>query len=238
MAVAMTFAFAAFISEVTPPGSDKMANAEAIIVAVTRSPFAPIGAGLLGILAMGNEFRHGTIITTLLVTPSRTRVLLSKVLSISVASVATAALTLVLGTIVCLNVLNTSATVLDSGPIVRTFAGFVILVTGWGLLGLGIVTLIRSQAAAILTLIGFATVVEPLVKSVLTMTDVQALSQVAGFLPFTAANSMIATSGGALSAAISEAAPSLEPWAGACVFAAFIALILLLAVHRFRRISI
>ena len=231
----MTLAFAAFINEVVPPGSDKLANSEAIIVAVTRPPFVPMVAGILGILCMGNEFRHRTIITTLLVAPSRNRVLASKALAMSLSSAVTAVFSLLLGTIVCLNVIKTSATGLDTWTVWGAFAGFVVLVMGWGLMGLGIATLVRSQAGAIVTLIGFATVLEPLVKSILTMSNVQILSQVAGFLPFTAASSMIATSGGALSSSIGEASPSLGPWAGGCVFAAFIALILLFATHSFRR---
>lgn len=235
MVVLITFAFASFINEVSPPGSDKPANAEAIIVAVTRAPFAPMGAGLIGILSMGNEFRHRTVITTLLVTPNRTLVLASKAVSVSVVSIIIAVLALTLGTITCMGVIGTAHTGLELGLTGRAFAGFVVLVAGWGLLGLGTATLIRSQAGAILILIGFATVVEPLLNSILTMSNVQVLDQAAGFLPFTAASSMIATSAGALSATVGEASASLEPWAGGLVYSVFVALVLLLAGRSFSR---
>jgi ABC-2 type transport system permease protein len=234
----MALAFAAFINDVTPPGPDPAANAEAIVVAVTRSPFTPMAAGLLGIFAMGHEFRYRTIVTTLLVVPHRTQVLVAKALTVTGVSAAMAVLSLGCGLLVCLLMIDTSAAGIHSWSVARGFLGFVGLVVGWGVVGLGITALIRSQMAAIVVLIGYATVVEPLLKSILTMSKVEMLLQLSNYLPFTAASAMIASDGGTLSSSIGETVPPLAPGAGACVFASFVLLLLLIAIRRFGRQSL
>lgn len=238
LAVVMALAFSAFINDVTPPGGSAIANGEAIVVSITRSPFTPMAAGLLGIFAVGHEFRYQTIITTLLVVPIRTRVLVAKALTLMAVSVGMAVLTLGVGLLTCVLTISTASAGLQLWSVWRALLGFIALVVGWGLIGLAITSLVRSQTAAIVVLIGFATVVEPLFKSILTMSNVEVLTQIAKYLPFTAASAMVATGGGPLSASIGETSSALDPWAGAAVFAAFTSLVLFMAIRNFKNRSL
>lgn len=48
-----------------------IAPAELASFAVARGSIAPLCAGVLAVLAVGSEYRHRTLLTTLLVTPRR-----------------------------------------------------------------------------------------------------------------------------------------------------------------------
>src|SRR4051794_35837626 len=52
-------------------GSTTVDPREAVTFVISRPSFAPVVAGLLGVVAIGSDYRYGTMRTTLLVTPRR-----------------------------------------------------------------------------------------------------------------------------------------------------------------------
>jgi ABC-2 type transport system permease protein len=112
---------------------------------------------VLGILVVSGEYRHQTVTPTFLATPRRQRVVLAKwgaasaysllygVLAILAASVVDAAILLARG-----QELNLGAEGLPRA-LVFALLGFVL----WGLIGIGVGTLVGNQVVAILVGIGF-----------------------------------------------------------------------------------
>jgi ABC-2 type transport system permease protein len=105
---------------------------------------------VLGVRAVTDEFRHGTIVSTLVVTPSRGRVVAAKAVTVAVAGA--------LVTLTAWGAMVASATVLASteGTSLRlgeeawrSLGGTALAGAAWGLIGLGLGAIVRSQVAAI-----------------------------------------------------------------------------------------
>jgi ABC-type transport system involved in multi-copper enzyme maturation permease subunit len=123
---------------------------------------------VLGATAVASEHRHGTIVGAFLVTPSRSRVILAKVITYTLAGV-------VFGIVVELAVLAevsvwlaaTGATIPFSSSVTSALvAGPVITGLAAGT-GVGISAAVPNQLGAVLLVIGWAMVVEQLVSGLL-----------------------------------------------------------------------
>lgn len=104
---------------------------------------------VLGIRVMSDEFRHGTIVPTFLLTPDRRHVLIAKAITAAVtgaafALIAWVAMTTAAGAIA---VSDGTTLQLDAGAW-RSLIGMTAAGAAWGLIGLGLGTLIRSQIVA------------------------------------------------------------------------------------------
>jgi ABC-2 type transport system permease protein len=122
---------------------------------------------VFGCLALTTEFRHHTIVTTLLSDPQRSRVVAAKAVgAIAAGTVLALAAVLValLGTWMVLQVTGTTF-VADAGLLGRGVAGTVAAAALGSLLGMGIGGIVRNQALAVGATLLLLLAVEPLVGS-------------------------------------------------------------------------
>lgn len=110
-----------------------------------------LAALLLGILAVAGEYRHGTIVPTLLSSPRRGRFVAAKLGSQAglgvVLALAVSAVGLVAGT-AYLATRDVSVDVL-SGDVLLTVAAVVLVVTLYGVIGAALGALVKNQTAAV-----------------------------------------------------------------------------------------
>jgi len=106
---------------------------------------------LLGVRAFTDEFRHGSIMPTLLADPDRRRVLLAKVVAVAVWSVAFTAAAFALGLGIGLPRLASvhADVVIVAGPLAARFAKAALTAVLLATLGVGLGLAIRHQVAAI-----------------------------------------------------------------------------------------
>src|SRR5919106_6499505 len=121
---------------------------------------------VLGAVFGAGEYRHGTIASTLLVTPDRLRVMAAQALGCGIAG---AAVGLAAGAVTAaialpwLTVLD--ATALSVGELLGLFAGGVLYTALATALGAGVGALLRNQAAAIVLLLVILFVIDPVVTA-------------------------------------------------------------------------
>ena len=121
---------------------------------------------VIGILCITNEFRHGTITPTLLVSPVRPRLVLAKV-------VASLLVGLVLGLAACAIIAGVVA--LDGGDsdeALKLIAGGAILAGVYAVLGVGVGAIIRNQVGAIIGALVYILLLEGLIGLVPGIDDV------------------------------------------------------------------
>lgn len=118
-------------------------------------PNAAILGMILGVLAMGNEHRHGTIIPTVLAVPTRWPVLASKAIVVALAGVAltvlTAAAALGAGAVV-INVQG-GELLLGGEEIARIGALQALLTAGVTVIAAGVAAALRHQAVALMVVL-------------------------------------------------------------------------------------
>ncbi|MDR3068018.1 MAG: ABC transporter permease [Cellulomonas sp.] len=141
---------------------------------------------IVGAMSVAGEYRHQTLTPTLLADPVRWRVLAAKFVS-AVPLGALYAVAVIVG---CLAfgaaplALLGDATALGSGQTWEMFARMVLAMVLWGLVGVGLGTLITNQMAAIVTLLGITMFLEPTLRAIpmLIGRDVPALAYLPGAL--------------------------------------------------------
>ena len=189
------------------------------------NPPGPVLALVLGIAAMGSEYRHQTLASTYLATPRRTQVLLGKAASLllfgllyGVASVRTGVLVAVPFVLV-----NDGSFFFDRADTWRSLvlgAGSLAL---WTMIGMGIGILIRNMLVAMLVGISFAYLVEPVVALVFFM---RGWDLPLNLMPTGATNAML----GITSPVLFASDNPFVWWQGALVLAAWCLLPALVAV--------
>jgi ABC-2 type transport system permease protein len=138
---------AALLDEGTPQLSDLMMIAF----------FPQLIAMVLGILAITSEFRHGTITPSLLGSPWRAKLMVSKVM-------ATLIVTLVLGLVVAL--LLTAITAIAGGDTDRAGAlilGCTLVTMLYGVIGVGVGAVFRNQVGALIGSLVYLLLLEGLI---------------------------------------------------------------------------
>jgi ABC-2 type transport system permease protein len=105
---------------------------------------------VLGIRAVTDEFRHGTITPSLLVAPRRRRFVGAKVIALASAGLLIAAVAGAVLIVTALSVAAINGTALNLGagdwPL---FAGMLLSGAFWPVIGVGVGLIVRSQVAAI-----------------------------------------------------------------------------------------
>lgn len=181
----------------------------------TDTGFALLLAAVLGVTVSSGEFRHQTATATYLAFPLRGRVLLAKTCAAVVAGTVFG----IVGGLVTTAVGLVSATArgapvaLSAGTLTGHIAG---AAAGAGLLaaaGAGLGSLVRNQLAAVMGMLVWAVILEPVVGGFFT--------SVRPYLPYTAATTL----GGAKLTAAFFGAGQLAPGPGALPFAAAAALL-------------
>jgi len=184
-------------------------------VPLTEQEFLIVGGSapwlfilVLGARAFTDEFRHGTIVPTLLANPDRRRVLVAKVVTMATWSVvfSAAAYALALGIGLPLLAAEHADVAIDAGPLTSAFLRTTLATVLLGTLGVGIGLAIRHQAAAIIAPLLWIIAVENLLS--------QRLPRLAKYLLIGTANALGGVPGEG----------QLSPLAGGLTLAAWAAL--------------
>ena len=175
----------------TPPLSDP---AQVRTVYGVAFGIGSLFALILGVIAICGEFRHQTITPTFLATPRRTRVVVAKLAGIVLAAGISGILMILAGLVTGAIVISAKgfSTRLGSGDVEQALLLMVLGLVVWSVLGLGVGTLLKNQIAAILVVVGFTFIAEPLLLAGLNAIGWES---VARFLPGQASMAMVRTTG-------------------------------------------
>lgn len=146
---------------------------------------APLFALVLGIRSFVDEFRHGSIVPTLLVTPDRRRVLAGKLVATTAAGVALAAAAFVVAIAVGVPTLTGRGVSISwSTGVMAAMGGRLLGATAlWTAIGVGVGLAVRHQVAAIAGALIWVTVGEALIA--------QFATEIGRYLPVSALASVV-----------------------------------------------
>jgi ABC-2 type transport system permease protein len=130
-------------------------------------------AALIGILAITTEFRHGTITPTLLVTPVRGRMLTAKLEASVIAGLLLGLLTtlLIAGIVGLFGSLRDLETEATGSLVVKEIIGGTLATGLFAAFGLGLGAIVRNQVGAIIGLLVYMLLIEPLSTAIPTVGD-------------------------------------------------------------------
>ncbi|MGH3921376.1 MAG: hypothetical protein ACRDTT_00585 [Pseudonocardiaceae bacterium] len=166
---------------------------------------------LLGIVATAGEYRHGTILPTLLVTPDRPRVTLTQIIASAVAGALIGATSVAAAMAVGIPLLAARdvAFALSAWQLVGLVLGGVCFTTLSGALGAALGALMRSQVGAVALAMMILFVIEP---------GITELKLIDGYQRYSLIGVRVAMSGGAAESA-GEATGGLPPfWLAALIW--------------------
>lgn len=213
----LALAFGSFIRDMSAEEGQPVPPCELLIIMLTKSPLTPVIAGTLGVQAMGHEYRHGTIRTILTLTPRRSVVFGAKVASTVAFSLLLALANLAVAWTVALVMRNgDSLTGVSFTVLLRVHIGQIVLIAGWGLAGVALGSLIRSQTVGLLTMLAIPFMVEPMLRAVFSNSGQPLLEHAAKFLPFTAGSAL--TSVADASTTLMDSSAQLHPLAAGVAF--------------------
>ena len=166
--------------------------------------------GVLGVLSIGQEIRHGTIRVTFTADPRRLRVMAAK----AIVVVVTGLLAGIVATVFSYAIGNAILTsrgldvTVPGTTQARALAGAVLLFALYGLVGLGLGAVIRATPGAITLLIVWPVVVESIVNGL--------LPKIGRWLPFTAGGRLASSD-----TSVRTTSDALSPRAGGLLFLIF-----------------
>lgn len=219
-------------------GSQKL-DPEGVVTLITGgSGISPLSitavlAGVVGVFALGHEYRHDLIRTTLTAMPRRGVLLAAKAMVVGLwaAFVALLAGACAFGVGRVVIGERWSPTLLDDGDgTIRALGGFVALVVLTALLGIALAGMFRNVPAALVVLLTLPLLLEPVLDQVLQLDSMADYSDAGRFMPFTAAQRMISVGGDGSGHAFTP----LGPLAGGLTFLAFVAVLGALAAALFK----
>lgn len=128
---------------------------------------AALFATLIGVMAITSEFRHGTIRSTFVVTPHRRRVIAAKVLSSLLMGLLFGAFAIGLSFAVGYAVLAARGAhlALDENHVLLLVLGTIAMTALWAALGVGLGALMKNQVFAVIALLVWTGVVNPILDS-------------------------------------------------------------------------
>lgn len=128
---------------------------------------AALFATLIGVMAITSEFRHGTIRPTFVVTPRRGRVIAARVVTSLLMGLLFGALAIGLSVGIGYAVLRARGAhlALDTNHLLLLVLGTIAMTALWAALGVGFGAVIKNQVFAVIALIVWATVVNPILDS-------------------------------------------------------------------------
>jgi ABC-2 type transport system permease protein len=185
-------------------GDEFLSDPETFVSLLTGSSgvgplsFPALFAGLIGVAALGTEYRHGLMQTTLTAVPNRAVLLTAKLLVVATFGALTAALSMGAAFAVGRAEIGPAvdASLVTAGDTERALGGFLALVVMTALLGVALGALLRSATAAAVVLIAMPALVEPVAIWALTGPNSSTAHEVASHLPFTAGAQMVNLPGG------------------------------------------
>lgn len=200
--------------------------------------FAYMLALVIGVLSMGQEFRHKTVSGTFLAGPRRHRVVIAKVVAL-VAIITVNAAAFFAGSLVGGGILLTTgdaAIFPQPADLLQTFALMLLILIVWCLIGLGLGVLLTNQVAALFIGIAFTLIVEPLVAFGLTFLD--GGDAIAKFFPSQAATATLSLFSGidpALAEMMGASGEQLTWWGGALTLLGYALVMTLIGLVLTRR---
>ncbi len=146
---------------------------------------AGIFSGLAGVLLVTSEYRYGTIRPTFLFTPRRPRVLAAKLAAGALAGLLFGTLGEGVGFAIGYAILSGRgiALSLGGGDIAQLLLGTLASAAVWGVMGVGLGTIIRNQVGAVITLLAWGLFIDNLLFSL--------VPSVGRFTPERAADALI-----------------------------------------------
>lgn len=193
--------------------------------------FIPIFVAIMGVFATGHEYRHGTIQPTLTALPQRSRLLIAKIIMVTLVAIVVVALSLLINLVIGLIFWGELPEMQE--PLGEALLGYFVMVILYGILGLALALLFRGVPSALVVLLVFPLVVESLVGGLSMVPALDWLQPALKFLPFSAGARLIA-----LQPYDPAGGPDfdfLSRWASGGVFAAFVAIILVAAWALFKK---
>jgi hypothetical protein len=129
------------------------------------SSFAGVFSALAGVLLVTSEYRYGTIRPTFLFNPARSHVLTAKVVVGALAGLGFGILGEAVGSAIGYAVLDARGITigLTSSDVLLLALGGLVGVALWGAIGVGVGAIIHNQIGAVVTLLAWGLVVDPLV---------------------------------------------------------------------------
>jgi ABC-2 type transport system permease protein len=139
---------------------------------VSNSGVAGLLMIVLGVVGSAGEYRHGTITSTFLVIPSRSRVMIVKALAYAAVALLVAIVASALTLAITVPWLSGEGDSLSSfGLGAGEVAGIVVGCSAYAaiaaMLGVGVGALMRSQVAAVVTVLGFLLVLDPVLAALI-----------------------------------------------------------------------
>lgn len=192
-------------------GADGLDEIEREIGVGDAAEVSSILAVMLGILLVTNEFRHGTITPTFLITPVREKVVAAKHVVGGIAGLVAGVAAAVVAFAIAVPWLAARDEPLDGGEVVLAALRLVGSFGLHALLGVAIGTLLRGQIAAIIATFAWFFVVEPLLWGLGELVDVDLMP----YLPGSALDAIVSADDGEL----------LAPGWGALLSVGYIALL-------------
>ena len=139
---------------------------------------------LLGVLAFTQEFRYGTVTSTYLGEPRRTRVLVAKGLSLVLASVVITIVTLAVSVTLGIALIRSQdGNVTVTAQFWQTVAAGFVVMAAYGVIGVAVGALIPNQIAAVVGVLIWMLAIEQMV--------IPLFPEVGRWMPFAAASSLM-----------------------------------------------
>ncbi|MGD0197276.1 MAG: hypothetical protein ABSC56_05145 [Solirubrobacteraceae bacterium] len=131
---------------------------------LSLSDLAGVFSALAGVMLVASEYRYGTMRPTILFTPHRSRVLAAKTVAGVLAGFAFGVVGAAIGWALGYTLLTSRSITfaLNSGDVVQLVLGGLASVALWGAIGTGLGAVIRNQVGAVITLLAWGFVVNPL----------------------------------------------------------------------------
>jgi hypothetical protein len=123
---------------------------------------------VFGIVGTTGEYRHGTITGSLLVAPVRSRLVASKLIAYAASGLLLGAAAMVVTFVVGIPWLDAKegAASLGKSDLVKLFAGGIFVAGVYGAIGVGVGTIVRGQAPAVITALVYLFVLEPTILAI------------------------------------------------------------------------
>lgn len=186
-------------------------------------PLAYVFPLLVGTLAITSEYRYQTLTYTFLAEPRRTTVLVAKLVVGTGFGLLLGLVGVLAGAAATLTVLAATGNEVGlDGVVVRALGQTVLGMGLWAALGVGVGALVRNQVAAIVVVVAFSQLVEPLLR--LGLGAWEATRELSQYLPGAAGDAMA----GASLFTVGTPVQLLEWWQGGLVLAAYAAALLAL----------
>jgi ABC-2 type transport system permease protein len=171
------------------PGAAQFVYSAGFIVASIAALF-PLS---LGVLLITQEFRHKTFTATVLATPVRWKVLVSKIVAIVAVSAVYAVIYDIAAVLGGASILSIKGhpTFLGDGDVQKTLLVMLLAFVVWALLGFGFGMLVRNQIAAVLIAVGVAFLLQLVLNIVFGILGWETASK---FVPGNLTTGMLVTS--------------------------------------------